>query len=94
MNIVRENIDDLNAVVKIKLTPEDYKEKVDNRLKDLKKKAKVPGFRQGHVPFGMIKKMAGTNTLVEEINKILSSSINDYIQEQAECTGKSTAKSR
>jgi len=81
MNIVRENIDNLNAVVKIKLGPEDYKEKVDNRLRDLRKKAKVPGFRQGHVPIGMIKKMAGTGTLVEEINKILSNSINDYIKE-------------
>lgn len=81
MNIVRENIDDLNAVVKIKLGPEDYQDKVENRLKDLRKNAKVPGFRQGHVPIGMIKKMAGTGTLIEEINKILSNSINDYISE-------------
>ena len=58
MNIVRENIDDLNALVKIKLGPEDYEAKVENRLRDLRKNAKVPGFRQGHVPIGMIKKMA------------------------------------
>lgn len=79
MNIVRENIDNLNAVVKIKLGPEDYQEKVDNRLRNLRKNAKVPGFRQGHVPIGMIKKMAGTGTLIEEINNILSASIKDYI---------------
>ncbi len=81
MNIVRENVDDLNAVVKIKLSPEDYQEKVDARLRDLRKTANLPGFRKGHVPMGMIKKMAGTGTLVEEINKILSNSINDYINE-------------
>ena len=81
MNIVRENIDNLNALVKIKLGPEDYESKVENRLKELKKKAKIPGFRQGHVPMGMIKKMAGTSTLVEEINQILSKSINEYIAE-------------
>lgn len=79
MNIVRENIDDLNAVVKIKLGPEDYLEKVENRLRNLRKNARVPGFRQGHVPIGMIKKMAGTGTLIEEINNILSASIKDYI---------------
>lgn len=79
MNIVRENIDDLNAVVKIKLGPEDYQEKVENRLRNLRKNARVPGFRQGHVPIGMIKKMAGTGTLIEEINNILSASIKDYI---------------
>ncbi|MEQ8323404.1 MAG: trigger factor [Vicingaceae bacterium] len=81
MNIERENIDKLNALVKIKLGPEDYEKRVEERLKDLRKKAKIPGFRQGHVPFGMIKKMAGTSTLVEEINSILSKSINEYISE-------------
>jgi len=81
MNIVRENIDNLNALVKIKLGPEDYEKKVEKRLRELKKKAKIPGFRQGHVPMGMIKKMAGTSTLVEEINQILSKSINEYISE-------------
>ena len=30
---------------------------------------------------GMIKKMAGASTMVEEINQILSKSINDYISE-------------
>lgn len=81
MNIVREDIDNLNAVVKIKVSPEDYEEKVESRLRDLRKRANIPGFRQGHVPMGMIKKMAGANTLVEEINKILSNSINEYINE-------------
>lgn len=81
MNIVRENIDELNAVVKIKLGPEDYESKVEDKLQDLRRKARVPGFRQGHVPLGMIKKMAGTGTLIEEINKLLSNSINEYIHE-------------
>ena len=81
MNIERENIDKLNALVRIKVGPEDYEKRVEERLKDLRKKAKIPGFRQGHVPLGMIRKMAGTSTLVEEINQILSRSINDYIHE-------------
>lgn len=81
MNIVQEDIDELNALVKIKVSPEDYENKVEKRLKDLRKNARIPGFRQGHVPMGMIKKMAGTGTLIEEINKILSNSINEYIHE-------------
>lgn len=81
MNIERQNIDDLNALVKIKLGPEDYENRVQTKLQDLRKKAKVPGFRQGHVPLGMIKKMAGASTMVEEINQILSKSINEYISE-------------
>ena len=81
MNIVREDIDALNAVVKIRLSPEDYEGKVEDRLRDMRKKAKIPGFRPGHVPIGMIRKMAGTGTLIEEINKLLSRSINDYIND-------------
>ena len=57
MNITRENIDELNAVLKLELTKEDYEERVSTVLKDYKKKANIPGFRPGKVPFGMIQKM-------------------------------------
>jgi len=79
MNITQEKIDNLNAVIKVELTEADYKEKVDNVLKDYRKKANVPGFRKGHVPMGMVKKMVGANAMVDEINKILSSSLNEYL---------------
>ena len=56
MNITQEKIDDLNAVIKVNLVQDDYQPKVDKVLKDYRKKANVPGFRQGHVPMGMKKK--------------------------------------
>jgi len=82
MNITQEKIDDLNAVIKIQLDQSDYQEKVDKVLKDYRKKANVPGFRQGHVPMGMVKKMVGPNAMVDEINKILSESLQKYITEE------------
>lgn len=81
MNITKENIDELNAIVKIKLGPEDYQERVDKKLKDYRKNARIPGFRPGKVPMSMVKKMVGQGTLVEEINQLLASSINEYIVE-------------
>jgi trigger factor len=42
----------------------------------------VPGFRKGHVPMGMVKKMVGTSAMVEEINKILSASLQKYIEDE------------
>lgn len=82
MDIKLNNIDDLNAHINVKVTPEDYKEKVDKVLKDYRKKANVPGFRPGKVPMGYVKKMYGKAVLVDEINKLLSDSLVNYIKDE------------
>ncbi|PCJ25659.1 MAG: trigger factor [Flavobacteriales bacterium] len=82
MNITKEKVDDLNAVIKVQLNQADYQEKVDKILKDHRKKATIPGFRKGHVPMGMIKKQVGTSILVDEINKILSESLHKFITDE------------
>ena len=45
MNIQKEQIDELNAIVKVAITKDDYSDKVDKNLKDYKKQANIPGFR-------------------------------------------------
>ena len=82
MNITQEKIDDLNAILKVKIGQEDYQEKVDAQLKDYRKKANIPGFRKGHVPMSLIKKQVGVNVLVDEINKVLSEAIQKYINDE------------
>lgn len=79
MNITQEKINDLNAVVKIKISPEDYTEKVDKIIKEQAKKATVPGFRKGMVPASHIKRTHGRSILVEEINNLLSESLSKYL---------------
>src|SRR3982751_2764656 len=79
MNITKENIDPLNAVIKINLTPEDYKSRVDAVVRKYQKTANVPGFRPGMVPTGMIKKMYGKAILVDELNNLLSETLGKYI---------------
>ncbi|MFC0262240.1 trigger factor [Fontibacter flavus] len=70
------------ASVKIKLNEADYQPKVDAKLKDYAKKAVIKGFRPGKAPVSMVKRMYGTSVLVDEINNILSSSLNDYLKSQ------------
>jgi trigger factor len=82
MNITQEKVDALNAVVKINIDPADYQPRVDKAIKENAKKAKLPGFRPGMVPAAHIKKMYGKSILVDEINNMLSDTLNKYIEEQ------------
>ena len=79
MNITRENINELNAVIRIKIEKEDYEERLHNVLGDFRRKARIDGFRPGKIPFGLISKMYRKPALIEEVNKILSESITKYL---------------
>ena len=81
MNITKNQIDDLNATIKIELGKEDYAGRVEKALKDYQKKVVVNGFRPGKTPMGIVKKMCGKSLLVDEINKVLGESLNNYIKE-------------
>jgi len=82
MNITREQVDALNAVVTVAVTKEDYKQKVDKVLQDYRKNASIPGFRKGAVPMSLIEKQYGKAVLLEEVNKILQGSLNDYLAKE------------
>jgi len=81
MNIVREDIDALNAVLTVNVAPEDYQSKVEKVLQKYRKTAKIPGFRDGKIPMGMIKKQYGTSVLSEELNKLVNKSLQEFITE-------------
>ncbi len=82
MNITKENIDDLNAVLKVKIEKADYTEKVETVLKDYRKKATIKGFRPGMVPIGLIKKMYGRAVEIDEINKIVTDNVQKYLTDE------------
>ena len=82
MNITKENVDALNAVVKVDIVADDYQAKVSEVLTDYRKKADVPGFRKGHVPLGMIKKKYGKSVMIDEVNKLLQESLNKFLTEE------------
>ena len=81
MNVVRENVDALNAILKITVKSEDYQQKVDDTLKDYRKKVNMPGFRPGHVPKGLIQKQYGKSVLMDELNRVVNTSLQSYLTE-------------
>lgn len=81
MNITQEKTNNLNAVIKVELKPEDYSANVDKQIKDIQKKANIPGFRQGKVPKGLIIQKYGEQVKAEEINKVLGESVDNYLKD-------------
>lgn len=79
MKVTKNQIDDLNAVITVAVEKADYQTKVDAVLKDYRKNAKLDGFRPGKAPMGIIKKMYGTSVVVDEVNKVISNGLNDFI---------------
>lgn len=81
LNIQSESLGNLHEKVTITISPEDYQEKFRHSIKDLSKKVQIKGFRPGHVPSGMVKKMYGDQALADEINKLVNKAVEDHLKE-------------
>jgi trigger factor len=82
MNITRNNVDALNAVVTVEVSKSDYAEKVNKVLADYRKNAAISGFRKGTVPMSLIQKQYGKAILLEEVNKLLQDNLNKYLAQE------------
>ncbi|SHF44268.1 trigger factor [Flavobacterium fontis] len=82
MNITRNNVDALNAVVTVEVNKSDYADKVQEVLTNYRKNASIPGFRKGAVPMTLIQKQYGKAVLLDEVNKLLQESLNNYLVEE------------
>lgn len=81
MSIVKEDIDKLNALLKVSIAKDEYLPEVKKSLKNLSKQMDIKGFRKGNVPVSIVKKRYGNQVLAEEINKILEKQVGDYLKE-------------
>jgi trigger factor len=81
MNIAKENIDQMNAVIRLTIEKADYETRVSDVLNDHRKKVQMPGFRPGKVPASLVNKMYGKAVLVDEINKLVSENLSNYLVE-------------
>ncbi len=82
MNVTRKDVDALNAVLTVEIKQEEITPQVETVLKDYRKRANIPGFRKGNIPMGVVKKQYGQAVLVDEVNKALQKSLNDYLNSE------------
>ncbi|MBR5844102.1 MAG: trigger factor [Bacteroidaceae bacterium] len=81
MNVSHSNIDQMNAVISIEIEKADYADRVKKSLRSYGERANIPGFRRGHVPFGVLVKMFGKAVKAEEVNRLISESLYNYISD-------------
>lgn len=81
MNVTRQEVNAETALLTVQVSPADYQSKVAASLDKYRKQAKIPGFRPGKVPMGLIQKQYGKGVLAEEMNKLVSDALYSYVQE-------------
>lgn len=82
MNITKQQLDALNAIVTVNITKEDYSDKVEKALQSYRKNANIPGFRKGQIPMSLVQKQYGKAVLLDEVNKLLQESLNKFLVEE------------
>ena len=81
MNVTLNKTDNVNGVISIEMERADFQGNVDKALNQYRRQANIPGFRPGKVPMGVVKKLYGSAVLAEEVNKLINSTLSNYIQE-------------
>lgn len=81
MNITFDKTDNVNGIVTISLSEQDYADKVAQTLKDIRRNHTEKGYRPGHVPAALIEKKYGKGVKYDTINKAVSEALFNYIKE-------------
>lgn len=82
MNITKKQLDDLSLQVTVAIDEQDYKENVRKALNDTRRKVEIKGFRKGMVPMAMVEKLYGRSVLLDQVNHVISESLNKYMEDE------------
>ena len=80
MELIKQDAGELTMTLTVKLDAGDYMPAVEQELKARRRNAEVKGFRKGMVPMGLVKRMYGQSTVLDEVNKLVTQTLNDYLQ--------------
>ena len=82
MNITKKQPDALNYQVTIDITPDDYAEALNARLKEYRRRADIKGFRKGMAPMSLIQRLYGDQSLYEAVNRLVSEQLDTFIRDE------------
>ena len=81
MIVTRENVDAVNAILKVEVVPADYQEKVKDGLNKHRASMKMTGFRPGHVPMTIVQQKHGHRVITDVLNTLVNESLFKFINE-------------
>lgn len=79
MNVTLDKKDNVNAVLTVLLTPEDYLQDEKKELLSIGQKHPMKGFRPGHVPMSLLKRQFGNEVRAQIVDRKIGRAITDYI---------------
>src|SRR6266511_5709344 len=74
MKSVIEEINPVKKKINVEIEPDSVDKEMDKAIKDVAKKAKIPGFRPGKAPKNIVEKHYGEEVRSEVLNKLISDS--------------------
>lgn len=81
MIVTREDVDAINAILKVQISPADYENKVKAGLDKHRTSMKMTGFRPGKVPMTIVQQKHGHKVLSDVLNKVVNDCLYNFITE-------------
>ena len=78
----KEKIKDLHYTVNGTITANELQTAADEILVEYGKKAKMPGFRPGHIPLSILRQKYNASAISEAIDKLMNRDLNEYIADK------------
>ena len=82
MSLQVEKLEHNMAKLTVEVAAEDVEKALQAAYLQQRKQINIPGFRKGAVPMSLIKKQYGKAVLLDEVNKLLQNSLNNYLVEE------------
>lgn len=78
----KEKIKDLHYTVNGLISADELQTAADEILVEYGKKAKMPGFRPGHIPLNILRQKYNASAMGEAIDKLMNRDLNEYIADK------------
>lgn len=78
----KEKIKDLHYSVTGLITADELQNAADEILTEYGKKAKMPGFRPGHIPLSILRQKYNASAMADAIDKLMNRDLNQYVADK------------